>query len=247
MKKLIACLPLIVVLFGCEDSNKLTFEPISIESPRCAECPMVTIEIQEALDNTAVANSINTALREEIIYHLKFEEGKDVATIQEAVASFTKSFHEIQEKFGGESAPWEAKIHGQVVYEDKHIITLALNAYTFTGGAHGYGSTIFLNFDKAKGIELNPYQFFNDVEKFEEFAETKFREQEKIPLEGDINQTGFMFEKNRFRLAENIAYTQKGLQIVYNQYEIASYADGPIVLTIPFEEANAFLKYKVKS
>lgn len=247
MKKPIAYLLLILMFLGCEDTHKLTFEPVSIESPRCDQCPLITIEIPEALDNSAVAKAINTALREEIIYHLKFDEGKDVATIQEAVNSFADSFHEIQQKFGGESAPWEAKIHGHVVFEDEHIITLALNAYTFTGGAHGYSSTIFLNFDKAKGIELNPYQFFNNVEEFEEFAEAKFREQEKIPLEGDINQTGFMFEKNRFRLAENIAYTNKGLQIVYNQYEIASYADGPIVLTIPFEEANAFLKYKVKS
>ncbi|MAU27105.1 MAG: hypothetical protein CMH48_04865 [Muricauda sp.] len=247
MKKPIALLALFMAFFGCEETHKLTFEPVAIESPRCAECPSVTIEIPEALDNSAVAKAINTALREEIIYHLKFDEGKDVATIEEAVASFTEGFHQIQQKFGGESAPWEAKIQGRVVYEDEHIITLSLNAYTFTGGAHGYGSTIFLNFDKAKGIELNPYQFFNDVEEFEEFAEAKFREQEKIPQEGNINQTGFMFEKNRFRLAENIAYTEEGLQIVYNQYEIASYADGPIVLTIPFDEANTFLKYKVKS
>ena len=55
-----------------------------------------------------------------------------------------------------------------------------------------------------------------------------------------------MFEGDSFHLSENLGYTQEGLQLIYNQYEVASYADGPIVLTLPYNEINLYLKRKVK-
>ena len=55
-----------------------------------------------------------------------------------------------------------------------------------------------------------------------------------------------MFEGDVFHLAQNMGYTQNGLQMVYNQYEVASYADGPIVLTLPYNEINLYLKRKAK-
>ncbi|MEO0900921.1 MAG: DUF3298 domain-containing protein, partial [Bacteroidota bacterium] len=36
--------------------------------------------------------------------------------------------------------------------------------------------------------------------------------------------------RNLFHLSENIGYVPEGIQLIYNQYEVASYADGPIVL-----------------
>ncbi|MEX0362627.1 MAG: RsiV family protein, partial [Allomuricauda sp.] len=118
--------------------------------------------------------------------------------------------------------------------------------YTFTGGAHGYSAVTFLNFDKIKGQETEQWELFEDEEGFVNYAETKFRIQEGIPQDANINGTGFMFEGDHFHLSENLGYTQDGIQLIYNQYEIASYADGPKILTIPFAEANKYLKRPVK-
>ncbi|MEO0900922.1 MAG: RsiV family protein [Bacteroidota bacterium] len=65
---------------------------------------------------------------------------------------------------------------------------------------------------------------------------------EKIPQDENINITGFMFDGDVFHLSENIGYVPEGIQLIYNQYEVASYADGPIVLTIPYTEINKYLK-----
>ena len=133
-----------------------------------------------------------------------------------------------------------------MVYEDENLVTLKLNSYSFTGGAHGYGSTTYLNFDKKSGKELENAQLFDDFEGFIEFAETQFRKQEEIPQDQNINTTGFMFEGDNFHLSNNMGYTSEGLQLIYNQYEVASYADGPISLVLPYSEINPFLKHKVK-
>jgi hypothetical protein len=56
-----------------------------------------------------------------------------------------------------------------------------------------------------------------------------------------------MFEENLFSLPENIGLTAEGIKLHYNQYEVASYADGPIELTLPFPEVKQFLKIPGKS
>ncbi|MER3375616.1 MAG: DUF3298 and DUF4163 domain-containing protein [Allomuricauda sp.] len=246
MKKYLGVLLFLWILVGCQTEHKLTFEPLNLQGESCQNCPEITINIPHALDDTGVATAINRSLREEVIALLSFSENEDVGDIDQAIASFTDSYKELKTKFPDEIG-WEAKINGEIIYEDANLVTIVVNSYTFTGGAHGYGSTSYLNFDKRKGTELENWELFDDPEGFEKFAETKFRIQEDIPQDSNINATGFMFEGDMFHLPYNVGYTQDGVQLIYNQYEVASYADGPIVLTLPYAEVNVYLKRKVKS
>ncbi len=247
MKKYLGIILVLIVIISCETESKLTFDTLQLEGENCTDCPTIEINIPTAMDESSVATAINRSLREEIISLLSFSEDQTIDSVDKAIASFTDSYKELKEKFPEEVA-WEAQINGEVVYEDTNIVTIKLNSYSFTGGAHGYASTSFLNFDKAQGTELENYNLFEDYEGFSQFAEAQFREQEKIPQDRNINATGFMFEEDAFHLAQNMGYTQNGLQMVYNQYEVASYAEGPIVLTLSFEDINKYLKFKtVKS
>nr|WP_298996549.1 DUF3298 and DUF4163 domain-containing protein [uncultured Allomuricauda sp.] len=245
MKKTIGILLFILLLLGCENEAKLTFGTFELSNASCESCSQIEIKLPEALDDSSISKAINNALHEEVIALLSFNEDIEIVSINDAVESFTSSFKELKEKFLDE-VPWEAKINGDIVYEDANMLTLVINAYVFTGGAHGYSSTSFLNFDKLKGTELENWELFEDEEGFSHFAESKFRIQEKIPQDGNINTTGFMFDGDVFHLAENIGYTPDGIQLVYNQYEVASYADGPIVLTIPYAESNKYLKRDIQ-
>lgn len=245
MKKYLGTLFFLILFISCQSESKLTFEPTQLLGENCKDCPQIEINVPNALDDSAVSEAINRSVREEIISILSFTEDETIDNVDKALQSFTSSYKELKTKFPDE-VPWEATIDGEVVYEDENIITLMLNSYSFTGGAHGYASTSFLNFDKRQGIELENWELFDDLDGFEDFAETKFRIQEKIPQDENINATGFMFEGDSFHLSENLGYTKEGLQLIYNQYEVASYADGPIVLILPYNEINQYLKRKVK-
>lgn len=246
MKRSLSSIFLILLVLGCETDSKLTFENLQLENTKCDNCPEINIEVPQALDETKIARTINNSISEELIFTLKFEDKVEVSTVEDAMKSFTKSYQELQQKFEDEAVGWEAEIRGKMVYESPSLISLVLNSYTFTGGAHGYGSTSFLNFDKLKGIELGNYEMFADLEGFSAFAEERFRNEQDVPKGENINVTGFMFSSDTFHLAQNLGFTEKGIQLIYNQYEVASYADGPIELTIPFEQANQFLKEKYR-
>ena len=247
MKVGIPHLLLFLLLVGCKKDHKLTFEPLVLDKKDCADCPKVSINLPKALDGTKFAQTINGAIEEEIISLLHFDDGMDLSTIDSAIVSFNKGYLELKNAFADEPAGWEADIKGELVYEDAALLTIELNSYIFTGGAHGYSSKRFLNFDKKKGKELENWQLFKNQEDFEQFAEVKFREQEAIPSDKSINHTGLMFERDSFHLPENIGFTEEGVKLLYNPYEVAAYADGPIVLMLPFKEVKPYLAAKVKS
>ncbi|MGI9551231.1 MAG: DUF3298 domain-containing protein [Aurantibacter sp.] len=248
MKTLLTYTFLVILLIGCKNEHHLTLAPKKILGEECSSCPKVSIVIPEVLENSKVADNINNSILEEVVSLLIFEEteGVETSTITRAIESFKDGYTEMTRLYDDEDESWEANIMGKVTYEDKNTLTISLDSYLFTGGAHGYSSKRFLNFNKNNGAELENWQLFTNSNDFRKFAEAKFRLQEKIPEDKPINHTGFMFEKDSFYLPENIGFTQKGVQLLYNQYEVASYADGPIELVLPYSEVMKYLRTKIK-
>jgi len=245
MKTPFSYLILILWLVSCEEDHKLTFIASKQMDHACADCTKIELMIPEAQGNSKLVRTINTAVNEEVIRLLTFDDTIIIRNPQDAITSFKKGFSELRKKFEDE-APWEAKISAQVSYEDKERITLSLDSYLFTGGAHGYRALTYLNFDKKQEEELEHWQLFKDVAHFEHFAELKFRIQEGIPQNTAINSTGFMFENGIFHLPKNIGFTAEGLLLLYNPYEVASYADGSVPLLIPYEEVTNYLSRKIE-
>ena len=123
-------------------------------------------------------------------------------------------------------------------------MNIRIDHYTFTGGAHGYEGLQSLLFDPDTGKSISNDKLFKNKNAFKAFAEKKFRAKYNIPESGSINATGYQFEEDKFELPQNIFYTDKGLLLHYNQYEAASYADGPKELFFPYTEINEFLAIK---
>ncbi len=238
---------LLFLLGACRDGDTLALEPLVYSGSNCEQCPEVAVALPGATKKNRIGNVINSALREEVIALLNYDDAIEAKDIPQAIEAFSNGYRDLLELYPGETVGWEAKITGTVTFEDHLKITIKLDSYLYTGGAHGYGSTRFLNFDKKKGREMESWELFSDREEFTRFAELKFRDQEKIPRDRSINSTGYMFEKDSFYLPENIGFTSKGIQLIYNQYEVASYADGPVEVILPHSEVRPYLSGNLKS
>lgn len=247
MKNLLSCLLVILMVWSCKDEERLAFEPMEFNSESCNGCPEVSISIPNALHKDALSTTINTAIREEVISMLIYDDEIEASTIEEAITSFNNGFLELKELYPDEPVGWQALIEGEITYEDLNILSIKLDSYSFTGGAHGFSTTRFLNFDKKRAIELDNAELFKNKEEFTDYAEKQFRVQEEIPESGPINHTGFMFEGDAFYLPVNIGFTTEGLQLIYEQYEVASYADGPITLILPYSQVKSYLKLDIES
>ena len=209
-----------------------------------ANCPEITINYLKVLGDDEVAKKINKKINDFITSSLASgeDEKSEAKTIKEAATNFVKSYNADRSRFPDMAADYFAEISINEIYNSPSHICLELRQYLYTGGAHGYGTASFINFDPKTGNELTADELFKNKKDFTVFAEKKFRQQQKIGPDQSINDPGFWFENNVFHLPNSVGFTQDSLIFVYNQYDIASYADGPIELKIALNEAEPFLK-----
>ena len=128
----------------------------------------------------------------------------------------------------------------EIVLNDYGIVTLELSEYSFSGGAHGSSYLLYTVFDinKVKRIKLNDLFNKGFITKLTKIGEEYFRELRNHEPTTNLEEAGYWFENNQFALPDNFFISKDGLGFTYNQYEIASYADGIITFTIPFYELN---------
>ena len=242
MKYPLCYLLLFLCLLGCQIEPKLTIEERKLSAPSCDDCAKIVVQVPKVMDETKLARTVNTAIEEELIYTLRFSDGDSIGTAEAAAASFNRSYQNMVQEFGEFADSWEATIQGNITFEEKRMLTIALSSETYTGGAHGHFSKTYLNFDMDSAKELEHYELFNDLDGFVQLAEQHFRKTYGIPKEGAINATGFMFPNDTFELPQSIGFTDAGIALYYSPYEVASFADGALDFTISFEEASPYLK-----
>lgn len=242
MKYPLCYLLLFLCLLGCQSGPKLTIEERKLSVPSCSDCAKISVQVPMLLEETKLARTVNRAIEEELIYTLRFSDEDSIVTAVVAAASFNSSYQKMVQEFGKFSNPWEATIQGTINFEDQRLLSIVISSETYTGGAHGHSSKTYLNFDMEHAKELEHDELFDDLEGFLQLAEQQFRKAYDIPQEGAINGTGFMFPNDTFELPQSMGFADSGIALYYSPYEVASFADGALELTISYEEANGYLK-----
>ncbi len=236
-------LPILLALTACVSDAGLEMQTREYTGQICDSCPVVRVSVPEAVKDRGLGQAVNTAIREEILELLDYDDESDATDIPGAIAAFQQGFQKMQREFPEELTGWEASVKGVKSFEDPKVLCIQLDTYIFTGGAHGYAATRYLNFDKRSRKELDTEALFSEPDAFANYAEAAFRKQYEIASDAPINSTGFMFEDNSFVLPQNIGLTAEGLVLHYNPYEAASYADGALILRFPLEEVSSYLAW----
>ena len=247
--KIITLILIGLLTISCDQNKNIEFNAESLtenDLEVCAnrQCPEITINYVKAQGSGNIVEKINGKIEHFIIASIEFGEDERIIarTISEAATDFAEGYHADKTEFPDMAGPYVAEISVRELYRSNKHISFEQRQYLYTGGAHGYGTISFLNIDPETGNELGFPELFKDQEKFMAFAEEKFRKQEKIGPDQSINASGFWFQDDAFYLPNNVGFTQDSLIFIYNQYDIASYADGPIELKIALNEAMAYLK-----
>lgn len=238
LKKLSLFLITALMLFGCNKDVKLKFETQHIEKTADA---VIVIDYPKAIGTKPIAKKINQQIEHVIANEMNMADTpENEISISEAVSQFDLEFKTFKEDFQDSSQQWEAKVDGQVVYESPEVICISLETYTDTGGAHGNGRTTYLNFNPQTGTLLEKNDIIKNLEEFKNIAEKAFKEQTR-PKDNDETMEDFFFGED-FQLPSNIGFTNSGLVLLYNNYEIASYAQGITKITLPYDQIKNLLK-----
>lgn len=249
MNNKITLLALIAIVFmSCNEDKSIEISSQSFTEKELSicensNCPEITINYIEVFGNEEISEKINKKINDFIFKSLLMGEDSipTAKTIQEAATAFVETYNRDKTQFPDMAGEYFAEISVNEIYSTPEHICFELIQYMYTGGAHGYGTTSFLNINPKTGDVLSRKELFIDKKELTDFAEQKFREQQKIGRDESINTMGYWFEDDKFYLPESAGFTQDSLIFIYNQYDIASYADGPIELKIAMKEVGPFL------
>jgi hypothetical protein len=233
LKKINLIVVLVLVVVSCKKEVKIDFTEAQIETLENAE---ISINFPKAEGSKDVANRINTTLQNYIVNQTNLsEDSLTTASIEDAVRQFDTEYIRFKTDFPESSQKWEAFIDGEVTYRSPEVICIAINSYLDTGGAHGNTNVRFFNFNPQTGSLLKTNDLIADVKGLSEIVKQKLKEEIK-----DYNSEDSFFGE-KFQLPETLGFSDEGIIILYNPYEIASYAQGIIEFTIPYEDVNSFL------
>jgi hypothetical protein len=115
-----------------------------------------------------------------------------------------------------------------------------INAYVFTGGAHGMPYSEYLIFDPStkKQVALEDMLQTGQKSRFEALAYNAYKKWIKT-VDEDVDN----YEKGwPFSLSDDVTLTDKGINIRYQHYDISPYAYGMPVLSLPYNQLHGIIK-----
>lgn len=234
MRQIIVLFFTVCLFFSCVET---TTTPIKFSETNelFEDNAVVELNIPKAEGNTELSKAINKVIENHIANMLVFLEApSDTLQLDYAISKFDSEYKLFKEGFSESAMVWDASFDGEVTYQSSELISIAINSYVNSGGAHGNSNVTFYNFDSS-GKVLNLDGFIEDKQGLTSVVKTYFEQETKG---SDIN---YFFGED-FHLPANIGFNDEGVIFFYNVYEIASYADGITEFTIPFEELEPYLK-----
>ncbi|MBX2826888.1 MAG: DUF3298 and DUF4163 domain-containing protein [Flavobacteriaceae bacterium] len=253
LKKSLSLLVLFL-LFSCnkEPSFILTPESFTEKDLSICEnepCSTVVIDYPKANGKGHLSSQFNEQIEQWVAQVLFLgDDGTPASkTIESAAKDFILAYRDYQADLpttlGADG--YEAEVNIEVSHKSDELISLVMDYFLYTGGAHGYGAVTFLNLNGKTGKDIQVEDLFSNVESVTKIAEQEFRKQYEIAPDSNINEGGFWFENDAFHLSETVGFADNYLFLTYNPYEIAPYSEGIISLKVPLERIDEFLNFEL--
>lgn len=232
LKKSVLLLALILSVLSCKDEVKpLVFKTTEIDGEFASD-----IEVSYTFfSQGAAGNAINQTIAETIKDEIGQEESESITT---AIEAFDAEYKAFKNDFPDSAQQWALSIETEVLYQSDDIISLALNIYQDTGGAHGNDRISLLNFDPKTGELLKYEDVFKDLKALKERVKSEFY---NTVTEDDLDENHDYFFGKDFQLPENFGFSEDGIVFLYNTYEVASYNRGFVEFVVDFEDLENYL------
>lgn len=266
MKKL--SLLLLLAFMGCEFGDKakdnkireeipafqgtsVAYEIVSIdkvggpcvedENKSCVEVKIRYPNITVGAPQTVLDN-LNRNIQSTILDYAFISEKPD--NFESLISEIQNEFESVNKEFPKYNTPWQLEVNSDIIFQDSLFISVASTIYSFTGGAHSNSYQVYRSYNLASGkaLELSDLLGVGYELDLNEAAELEFRMAKQIPPSRDLDDEGYFFEGNRFKLNSNFAIMNKSLLFYFNPYEIGPYSLGATELELKLTDYVMLIK-----
>lgn len=137
---------------------------------------------------------------------------------------------------------WIKKLTMEVLYNENNLLSLKLDKYGYTGGAHGANIILYrvFNLTNNKPVELDDLFIKGYEEELTRILDKKLRRMNGIAAEDNLLESGFLIDG--IAHTDNFYINNDGIGFFYNVYEIAAYATGSTELFCTFYDLKSILR-----
>lgn len=137
---------------------------------------------------------------------------------------------------------WNRASNMELVSNENELMTIKYSGSGYTGGAHGYYYEFYKIFDLATNetLQLKDIVENRNAEVWNEILKDNFLKEDLERGQAD------MLLVQEIPLNDNFYLDREHLYFLYNQYEIAAYAAGTILIKVPLKDIKPFLTKYVK-
>lgn len=128
---------------------------------------------------------------------------------------------------------------------EKHLMVIATDWYSYTGGAHGIFGSAFYNFDAKTGdlVQLEDIIKEEGKQLLPDLIEIAIREAYEVPSEQTLGGFGFFLgEDGQVPLPATFYVSTEGIGFFYQPYEITPYVFGTVDVVVPYRMLKGNLK-----
>lgn len=152
---------------------------------------------------------------------------------------------EFEDYFFSTAAPRDSVfLSAKTRYRNKHLTVVELNTWQyFTGAAHGISATQFLNWDNNTGKVLGLTDVIQPGQEQGYAAALKAQHAQWLLRSPDAVRDPLGYARMwPFQVSHNFAFTDQGLVVKYDSYQIAPYSSGQPELLIPYHALGGILR-----
>ncbi len=255
----------LITCFSCgktpAKSTPITFESITLRDSlgKCSDdgdgnCFQINLTYLVAKGgDAAVASAISDTIQRFVIQDLMsftsdslLPNKVDVA-LKAARAEYEKEVTEQAKEENPFHVRYNLDVTTTELYRTAKTISIEQQCYVYSGGAHPNGETRLLIFNTTNGKMITLKEIMKDSVTFMKIVEENLRKVREIPANESLTDAGLLFDEFGGKLPLPVDYclTAKGLKVIYNPYEIASYAAGPTEMEIPLAALEKVLNLEL--
>ncbi|MBK8564187.1 MAG: DUF3298 and DUF4163 domain-containing protein [Saprospiraceae bacterium] len=172
------------------------------------------------------------------------EEPDNLPPLDDAINAFFNMQAEAAKEMPDIPNVFAAETTDSILLNDGEHLTLLLDGYSFTGGAHPNASTAVATWDVATAKKVTLDQLVTDLNGLQALAEKKFKEvrPELFTPDGEGVTPHAFDEAWPFKLADNTGLVKDGIYFIYVPYEVGPYAIGETSFVLTFEDLKGIMK-----
>lgn len=163
--------------------------------------------------------------------------------------------NELNELYGNEAvtdstasymSAYESSTKMDLRFVDQNFLSVEIFHHSYSGGAHGMEVQWYRNVDYKNNNVVYISTILNDNNvPWNTLLRRCLTNYSKDPNGNSYNES-ILFEADKLDKTENFYFDNQNLYLVYQPYEIASYADGIVTIKVPFTEVQEWMKTDFK-